>query len=184
MRALSLRLRFRRTGNEASIRYCNGTQATKDLNLYVNGSYIETISFWKYRRKLERVAVSLRRRWSLMKAGMSLRCVTTATPGNVNLDKLSSEDRARPTISVPLVDNGGFEAGTPHRAKRLDRVAPLMVRGSGLWSRLPDPVPTRRNPHTPATKRAVYFYSGSAYQQSIHQGNQSSRMEPMPFKPG
>lgn len=97
---------------EASIRYCNGTQATEDLNLYVNGSYIETISFgsiggnWNEWQELTqtleldegRNVVALR--------------YDSSNSGNVNLDKLSVKTEPDATISVPLVDNGGFERDT------------------------------------------------------------------------
>ena len=151
---------------EASIRYCNGTQATKDLNLYVNGSYIETISFgsiggnWNEWQELTqtleldegRNVVALR--------------YDSSNSGNVNLDKLSVKTEPDATISVPLVDNGGFERDTSQSGAWTEwhpdgqAVAYGVDSGSGT-----------NPPESPyAGDKRVYFYSNSAYQQSIHQG--------------
>lgn len=151
---------------EASIRYCNGTQATKDLNLYVNGSYIETISFgsiggnWNEWQELTqtleldegRNVVALR--------------YDSSNSGNVNLDKLSVKTEPDATISVPLVDNGGFERDTSQSSAWTEwhpdgqAVAYGVDSGSGT-----------NPPESPyAGDKRAYFYSGSAYQQSIHQG--------------
>lgn len=151
---------------EASIRYCNGTQATKDLNLYVNGSYIETISFgsiggnWNEWQELTqtleldegRNVVALR--------------YDSSNSGNVNLDKLSVKTEPDATISVPLVDNGGFERDTSQSSAWTEwhpdgqAVAYGVDSGSGT-----------NPPESPyAGDKRVYFYSSSAYQQSIHQG--------------
>ena len=151
---------------EASIRYCNGTQATKDLNLYVNGSYIETISFgsiggnWNEWQELTqtleldegRNVVALR--------------YDSSNSGNVNLDKLSVKTEPDATISIPLVDNGGFERDTSQSSAWTEwhpdgqAVAYGVDSGSGT-----------NPPESPyAGDKRVYFYSSSAYQQSIHQG--------------
>lgn len=151
---------------EASIRYCNGTQATEDLNLYVNGSYIETISFgsiggnWNEWQELTqtleldegRNVVALR--------------YDSSNSGNVNLDKLSVKTEPDATISVPLVDNGGFERDTSQSSAWTEwhpdgqAVAYGVDSGSGT-----------NPPESPyAGDKRVYFYSSSAYQQSIHQG--------------
>ena len=151
---------------EASIRYCNGTQATEDLNLYVNGSYIETISFgsiggnWNEWQELTqtleldegRNVVALR--------------YDSSNSGNVNLDKLSVKTEPDATISVPLVDKGGFERDTSQSSAWTEwhpdgqAVAYGVDSGSGT-----------NPPESPyAGDKRVYFYSSSAYQQSIHQG--------------
>ena len=151
---------------EASIRYCNGTQATKDLNLYVNGSYVETISFgsiggnWNEWQELTqtleldegRNVVALR--------------YDSGNSGNVNLDKLSVKTEPAATISAPLVDNGGFERDISQSDAWTEwhpdgqAVAYGVDSGSGT-----------NPPESPyAGDKRAYFYSGSAYQQSIHQG--------------
>lgn len=151
---------------EASIRYCNGTQATKDLNLYVNGSYIETISFgsiggnWNEWQELTRTLE--------LDEGRNVVALRydSSNSGNVNLDKLSVKTEPDATISVPLVDNGGFERDTSQSSAWTEwhpdgqAVAYGVDSGSGT-----------NPPESPyAGDKRAYFYSGSAYQQSIHQG--------------
>ena len=90
----------------------------------------------------------------------------SGSSGNVNLDKLSVKTEPAATVSAPLMDNGGFERDISQSDAWTEwhpdgqAVAYGVDSGSGT-----------NPPESPyAGDKRAYFYSGSAYQQSIHQG--------------
>ena len=149
----------------AAFRFCNGTQATKSLNLYVNGTYISTVNFpsvggnWNEWKELtQTVALSGGRNIIALR-------YESGNSGNINVDKLTV-DVASGQSTYPLLDNGGFERPTEFSNAWTEwhpdgqAVAWGVDSGSGT-----------NPPESPmeGDKRA-YFYLGNAYQQSIHQG--------------
>lgn len=150
-------------GNRSiSLRYANGTQSTKTLNLYVNGTFVSPVHL-----------TSDGANWNLWKEHQSTVSLTkglntiaykyeTGNTGNVNLDRLSVNMTG--TAKAPLVDNGGFErsnyssAWTEWHPDGQDCVYGVDS-GSGI-----------NPPESPmGGDRRAYFYSSNAYQQSIHQ---------------
>lgn len=151
---------------EASIRYCNGTQATKDLDLYVNGVYVDTVFFasiggnWNEWQELTR-NLQLNEGRNIV----ALRYDSNSS-GNVNLDRLSVKTTSTETVLTPLVDNCGFERD-PSQSSAWTEWHP---EGQALAYGV-DPGSGTNPPESPyAGDKRAYFYSGSAYQQSIHQG--------------
>lgn len=149
----------------ATVRFCNGTQADRTLNLYVNGNYVSTLTFpsvggnWNEWKELTK-AVSL----PAGKSVIALR-YDSGNSGNVNLDKLTVNISGDSNIA-PLIDNGGFERpvsfSTAWTEWHPDGQALAYGVDSGSGSNPPEsPIE--------GDKRA-YFYLGGAYQQSIHQG--------------
>lgn len=153
-------------GYKTSIRYCNGTQTTQELNLYVNDFYVETISFSSIGGKWNE--------WQEPTQNLDLhegRNVIAlrydrGNSGNVNLDKLSVKTAPEATIGVPLVDDGGFERDPSQSnawtAWHHDGLAEAYDVDSGSGTNPPE------SPY--AGDQRAYFYSSGAYQQSIHQG--------------
>lgn len=147
----------------ATFRFCNGMQAAKTLNLYVNDTYIRTLEFpseggnWNVWRELSQI-ITLNAGRNVIKLQYD-----SGNSGNINLDRmaLAITDPARP---VALIDNGGFEraSGSAWMEWHPDGQSCAYGIDSGSGTNPPE------SP-TAGDKRA-YFYSGSAYQQSIHQG--------------
>lgn len=149
----------------ATLRYCNGTQATKNLNLYVNGSFSSTVSLpsngsdWNAWQ-----TVSLSIPASAGTNTIELKH-DSSNSGNVNLDKLTIPLLSGETVSENLLDNGDFERST-FLASNWTQWYPSNQSSafgidSGSGSNPPD------SPYD-GDKRA-YFYSAGNYQQSIHQ---------------
>ena len=145
-------------------RFCNGTQSDKTLDLYVNNVYTETLVFpseggnWNNWQELQQ-AVSLN-------AGSNKIAIryNPGNSGNINLDRITIPLVA-PAQAVALLDNGGFER----------------TRDSSAWTEWHpygqdcaygiDSGSGTNPPESPCTgNNRAYFYSGNAYQQSIHNG--------------
>lgn len=148
----------------ATFRFSNTTQEAKTLKLYINDAYVSEVLFsgtggqneWKNLTQTMTLAsgrniVALR-----YEAGSS---------GNISVDNLTV-NVAGAHNTAPQFDNGGFERPTSFSSAWVEwhpagqAVAYGIDSGSGS-----------NPPDSPAEgdKRA-YFYSGSAYQQSISQG--------------
>ena len=146
-----------------SLRYANGTQTTKTLNLYVNGTYVSTVNLpsvggnWNVWQEYEST-VSLTEGINTIAFRYD-----TGNTGNVNLDRLAINVGG--TADPILLDNGGFERTKYNSAwtewhPEGQTCAYGVDSGSGT-----------NPPESPmeGDKRA-YFYSSGVYQQSIHQG--------------
>lgn len=146
-----------------SLRYANGTQATKTLNMYVNGAYVSTVNLpsdggnWNSWQEYQSTVA--------LTKGMNTIAFRyeSGSSGNVNLDRLAVNLTGN--ADAPMIDNGSFErtnynsAWTEWHPDGQD-CAYGIDSGSGT-----------NPPESPVQgdKRA-YFYSSGAYQQSIHQG--------------
>lgn len=151
---------------DAVIRYCNGTQAAQNLNLYVNNTYVSSIYFtsaggnWNEWRDLSQ---SL----SLVEGKNTIELrFDNGNTGNINLDWLSVKISNATSIEIPLLDNGGFERDTTLSSAWTEwhpdgqDVAYGVDSGSGT-----------NPPESPVSgDQRAYFYAAAAYQQSIHQG--------------
>ncbi len=161
----------------ADFRYSNGNQSTKDLNLYVNGSYAGNLQFaasggnwniWK--------TVSTNLALSKGRNRISLR-YDAGNSGNINLDKLTLSGAGSGTYRENLLDNGDFERSTSFNSNWTE----WHPSGQGLAYGIDSGSGTNK-PESPVEgdKRA-YFYHAAAYEQSIHQGlnveNGSYRVE-------
>lgn len=151
---------------EASIRYCNGTQAEKDLNLYVNDAYAGTLSFgsiggnWNEWQELTQTLK--------LEAGRNVVALRydSGNSGNINLDKLSVKTDPSATIAAPLLDNGGFERAVSQSTAWNEWHPEGQTLAYGI-----DSGSGTNPPESPfAGDKRVYFYSENPYQQSIHQG--------------
>lgn len=155
------------SGNyEANIRYCNGTQSNKSLNLYINNTYAATLSFgsiggnWNEWQELNKT-VTLNEGQNII----ALR-YDSGNTGNINIDALSVSVGEAGNSNYILVDNGDFERNVDQSAAWVewhpDGQATAYGVDSGSGSNPPD------SPY--AGDKRAYFYSENAYQQSIHQG--------------
>ncbi len=146
-----------------SLRYANGTQATKTLKMYVNGTYTTTVYLssdggnWNSWQEYQST-VALTKGMNTIAFRYESGC-----SGNVNLDRLAVNLTG--TVDAPLIDNGSFERTNYNSAWTEwhpdgQNCAYGIDSGSGT-----------NPPESPVQgdKRA-YFYSSNAYQQSIHQG--------------
>lgn len=161
----------------ADFRYSNGNQSTKDLNLYINGSYAGRLQFagsggswniWK--------TVSTNLTLPKGRNRVSLR-YDAGNTGNINLDKLTLSASASGTYPENLLDNGDFERPTSFGSNWTEWHPSSQVLAYGI-----DSGSGTNPPESPVEgdKRA-YFYNAAAYEQSIHQGinveNGSYRVE-------
>ena len=149
----------------AVLRFCNGTMATKTLNLYVNGNYQTTLNL-----------NSVSGNWNEWKEmSQTLNLVTgrntisiqydSGNSGNVNIDSLGISLLSGNTHAA-LVDNGGFERNSSQSSGWSEwhpygqALAYGIDSGSGI-----------NKPESPyAGDKRAYFHSSNSYQQSIHQG--------------
>ncbi|MDR0292837.1 MAG: carbohydrate-binding protein [Oscillospiraceae bacterium] len=151
---------------EVSLRYANGNNAARTLNVYVNGAFYTQASLpglgsnWNT--------------WGTWTQNMSLRQgqntisfkFDSGNSGFVNIDSLEVKlISGAPRSEVNLLDNGGFERPTWHSSNWTEwhpggqAIAYGVDQGIGS-----NPPEAARE----GDKRA-YFYSPGAYQQSIHQ---------------
>ena len=146
------------------LRFCNGTGSTKNLNLYINNTYVASVNFasdgdswnnWKEQAQL----LSLSKGRNVIAYRYE-----SGNTGCINLDKLELSISGLRNTN-PIVDNGGFERTAFDSAwtewhPEGQELAFGVDSGSGT------------NPPESAKEgdNRAYFYSASAYQQSIHQG--------------
>ena len=150
---------------DIALRYANGNQTTKTLNVYVNGNYFTTASLsspggnWNL--------------WNEWTASLPLQAganrisfrFDTGSSGYVNLDSLSVSIGAQDRLPENKLDNAGFERPTGESSNWTEwhpsgqSVAYGIDEGIGV------------NPLEAAKEgdQRAYFHLGSAYQQSIHQ---------------
>lgn len=152
---------------EVSLRYANGTGSTKTLSTYVNGVDVAQISMsspgssWdEWQDQTQTLALNAGENTIAYKYDLS-------DSGNVNLDRIlvSASSPGTVTSERNLLDNPDFERDSGYSSNWTEwhPVGQDLAYGidSGSGSNPPASAWTR-------DKRA-YFYSGSAYQQSIHQ---------------
>jgi alpha-glucosidase (family GH31 glycosyl hydrolase) len=161
----------------AEFRFSNGTQSTKDLSLYVNGSYAGDLEFqsvggnWNVWQTVGKDLALLQG-----KNRISLR-YGSGDSGNVNIDKLTLEASTGDSYPVNLLDNGDFErpSGLSSNWTEWHPSGQAVVYGVDSGSGTNPPESPKEG-----DKRA-YFYHATSYQQSIHQGvnvdNGSYRVE-------
>jgi hypothetical protein len=150
-----------------SLRYANGTSATKTLSTYVNGAKIGQTSFtspggnWNiWQNNVQTLALN---------AGTNTIAFQydAADSGNINLDRLlvSSAAAGTPVSELNLLDNPGFERDTAQPANWTEWHPTGQAAAFGI-----DSGSTTNPPESPWTgdKRA-YFYAAGAYKESIHQ---------------
>lgn len=146
------------------LRFCNGSGSTKNLNLYINNTYVASVNFasdgdswnnWKEQAQL----LSLSKGRNVIAYRYE-----SGNTGCINLDKLELSISGLRNTN-PIVDNGGFERTAFDSAwtewhPEGQELAFGVDSGSGT------------NPPESAKEgdSRAYFYSASAYQQSIHQG--------------
>lgn len=148
---------------DISLRYANGTQTTKTLNLYVNDRYVSTMNLpsdggnWNSWQEYQD-SVSLVKGMN----SISLKC-EAGNSGNVNIDRLAVNLAG--TATVPIIDNGDFERSEAYSSAWTEWHPDGQTCAYGI-----DSGSGTNPPESPAEgdKRA-YFYSANAYQQSIHQ---------------
>ncbi len=147
------------------LRYCNGTSGSKTVNVYVNNQYCTTLTVpsnggnwndWKD------IATSL----PLVNGENTISYrYDSSNSGNINIDQMRVLINTSTIKPMNLLDNAGFERETNdsnwtewHPSGQ--SLAYGVDSGSGM------------NPPESAKEgdRRAYFYSASAYQQSIHQG--------------
>ena len=147
-----------------TIRFCNGTQSDKSLDLYINNVYSKTLVFpseggnWNNWKELSE-SVDLTAGWNTIAFRFN-----SGNSGNINIDRITIPLEAS-AQAISLLDNGGFERTNNSSAwtewhPDLQECAFGVDSGSGC-----NPP---ESPHS-GNNRA-YFYSGSPYQQSIHNG--------------
>lgn len=149
----------------ADFRYSNGNPGTKDLNLYVNGTYAGNLKFagvdgsWNSWQ-----TVSTNLALSQGRNRISLR-YDAGNTGNINLDKLTLSTSDSGAYPENLLDNGDFERPDPYPSNWTEwhpngqALAYGVDSGSGM-----------NPPESPLKgERRAYFYNASAYKQSIHQ---------------
>lgn len=147
-----------------NLRYANGTQEAKTLNMYVNNTFVSTVNLasdgdnWNSWQEYETSATLVE---GLNTVAFKFESGNT---GNVNLDRL--EINLTGNAGMPLIDNGSFERSDDYSSAWTEwhpegqNCAFGVDSGSGI-----------NPPESPVEgdKRA-YFYASEAYQQSIHQG--------------
>lgn len=148
-----------------TLRYANGNQETKNLNLYVNGAFAKTINFtsvggnWnEWQNYTENLALQKGRN------EISLR-MDNGNTGSINIDKveIKVKDGASPTKN--LLDNGDFERNTSMNSNWYEWCPDGQNSAYGI-----DSGSGTNPPESPiAGDKRAYFYSSGAYEQSIHQ---------------
>lgn len=149
------------------LRYANGTQATKTLSTYVNGTDVATASLtspgsdWNKWPDYEQTLT--------LNAGINTIAYKydTGDSGNVNLDRIliASTTPGTPESEKNLLDNAGFDrpSGFASNWTEWHPVGQTLAYGIDSGSGI-------NPPESPWTQeKRAYFYLGSAYQQSIHQ---------------
>ena len=153
---------------EVNLRYANGNNTGKTLNVYVNGVFQTTASLpsegydWNV--------------WSTWTQSLPLNAgqntisfrFDTGNSGYVNLDNLEVEvDSGGERAEQNLLDNGGFERPTWDSSKWTEWHPDGQEVAYGVDSGI------GTNPPEAAREgdQRAYFYLGSAYSQSIHQVN-------------
>lgn len=152
---------------QVALRYANGTAATQTLSTYVNGADVAQISLpatggsWdQWQDGVQTLALA---------AGSNTIAFRydAADSGSVNLDRLlvSASASETPESERNLLDNPGFEREAAYASNWTEWHPAGQEPAYGV-----DSGSDSNPPASPWTgdKRA-YFYSGGAYQQSIHQ---------------
>ncbi|NOU76045.1 DUF5110 domain-containing protein [Paenibacillus sp. LMG 31458] len=152
---------------QVTLRYANGSAATKTLSTYINGSKLGQTSF-----------TSAGTNWNVWQDNVQTVTLNSgantiafkydaADSGNINLDRLllSTSPAGTPVSEQNLLDNPGFERDTSQSNNWVEWHPSTQAVGYGV-----DSGSTTNPPESPWTgdKRA-YFFAAGAYQQSIHQ---------------
>lgn len=152
---------------ELALRYANGTGSTHTLSTYVNGVDVAQASLtssgtsWDvWDEHVQTVSLN---------AGINTIAYQydAADSGNVNLDRVlvSSSTAGTPASETNLLDNPGFERNPTQGSNWTEWHPGTQALAYGIDS--------GSGSHPPASPwtgdQRAYFYSGSAYQQSIHQ---------------
>jgi alpha-glucosidase (family GH31 glycosyl hydrolase) len=152
---------------EFALRYANGTGSTKTLSTYVNGVDVAQASLTSPGASWDV--------WQDQTQTLTLIAGTNtiaykydlADSGNVNLDRMlvSSTTPGTPQSELNLLDNSDFDRGTAYGSNWTEWHPGGQALAFGIDSG------SGSNPPASAWTRdaRAYFYSGSAYQQSIHQ---------------
>lgn len=152
---------------QVALRYANGTGSTKTLSTYVNGVDVAQASMTSPGTSWD-VWQDVTQTLTLAAGDNTIAFkYDGADSGNVNLDRLlvSSSSPGTPQSELNLLDNGGFERGTGFGTNWTEWHPGGQALAYGI-----DSGSGSHPPASPWTSNArAYFYSGSAYQQSIHQ---------------
>jgi len=147
-----------------NIRYCNGTDSNKTCNLYVNGTFLKTLTFaenggdWN---KWNELITTI----PLVKGKNTIEVKFDANnTGNINLDSFTlSLDESETDYN--LVDNGSFERDSSNQSAWTEWHPYGQEQAYGIDSG------SGSNPPESAIEgnNRAYFYNANAYKQSIHQ---------------
>jgi len=152
---------------QVALRYANGTGSTKTLSTYVNGVDVATASLTSPGASWDT--------WQDQTQTLSLSAGTNTIAykydlgdgGNVNVDRIvvASSSPGTPTSELNLLDNPGFDRGTAYGSNWTEWHPGGQALAFGIDSG------SGTNPPASAWTgdQRAYFYSGGAYQQSIHQ---------------
>lgn len=151
-----------------TLRYSNGTGSTKNLNIYVNDTYVAPVSFtstgedWnKWQNQTQVISLAAGRNVITYQ-------YDSGNTGRINLDKLEIEI-SNSFQTTPLLDNGSFERRNYNSAwtewhPSDQNLAFGVDSGSGT-----------NPPESPKEGDSrAYFYSEDEYHQSIHQSVSTS----------
>ena len=148
-----------------TFRYANGNQKTKNLNLYVNGTFVKKIDFtsiggnWnEWQNHTENLV--------LQKGSneISLR-MDSGNTGSINIDKVEIKVKDGVGPVENLLDNGDFERNTTVKSNWYEWHPDGQNSAYGI-----DSGSGTNPPESPVSgDKRVYFYLSGAYEQSIHQ---------------